>query len=296
MADIDIKRARYFLALCETLNFSDAAKKLGISQPGLTKAINQLEKDIGATLIRREGRNTHLTPLGTVAIEHFQRLITLSQAIDETLEKLVSGEMPVLRIGVMCTIGPGSLTRFLTQFKESQEDIEIIIKTLTACDLEEVILAGSIDIAIVGAEVKGKKKLRYKKLYNEPMVVVTALSHPFAGKGPVSLSEISREPYVDRLQCEFRETFLTEITMPDFKPNFIARCDSEEWARSLIAEGAGISIVPKYSFENPNLASVELSGIQLERTVSLAIPFGRLDTNIVQRFLRAADAFDWPDE
>jgi DNA-binding MarR family transcriptional regulator len=58
---MDIRKVRYFLRLCETLNFSQTAASLGLSQPALTKAVKRLEEEVGGVLIRREGKHTHLT-------------------------------------------------------------------------------------------------------------------------------------------------------------------------------------------------------------------------------------------
>lgn len=293
MVNIDIKRVQYFLTLCGSMNFSDTAKTLGISQPGLTKAINQLERDVGATLLRREGRNTHLTPVGLAALDHFQRLVNVAQDVDGEIQKLAVGAMPVLKIGVMCTIGSRLLGSFLSKFQKSQDDLEIVLSVLTASELAGVILSGDVDVAIVGADVNCNHKLKYRELYKEPMVVATALDHRFAKDSSVGLTDLNQEPYIDRLQCEFRDTFLLEAAKRDFSPKFVARSESEEWVRALVAEGAGVSVVPKFSIFDPRVASIELTDIHLERTVSLAIPYGREDTKAVVSLVRAAAEYDW---
>ncbi|WP_143535645.1 LysR family transcriptional regulator [Roseisalinus antarcticus] len=71
---MDIRRIRYFITFCETLNFSEAARQLGLSQPALSKAIRKLEDEIGGPLIRREGIKTHLTHLGRLMHEQLQKV------------------------------------------------------------------------------------------------------------------------------------------------------------------------------------------------------------------------------
>lgn len=61
---MEMQQVRYFVALAETLNFTRAAERCNVSQPALTRAIQQLEYELGGPLVRREGRNSHLTGLG----------------------------------------------------------------------------------------------------------------------------------------------------------------------------------------------------------------------------------------
>jgi LysR family hydrogen peroxide-inducible transcriptional activator len=296
MQNIDIKRVRYFLRLSETLSFSGAARALKVSQPGFTKAITGLEHDIGGPLIRREGRNTHLTPLGKAVLPYFKELDMSAARAEAAARRLSAGDMPTLHIGLMCTIGPDPISAFLTRYRQSAPDLEIVIRDLNRSDLSETLLSGAVDVALVGAEIGDVQRFRYLKLYVERMVVACAPGHPFAGRRSVDLGEVLREPYVDRLQCEFRDTFLAEANRRAFAPIFAARSDREEWAQSLVAQGTGVALVPERSTVVPDLVLVPLSEPQLERSVSLAVPIGREDTEVVQKFLGAVRTHKWKDQ
>ncbi len=293
MQNIDLKRVRIFLRVSETLSFSEAARSLKISQPGLTKAIAALEKAAGDRLIRREGRNTHLTPLGKALLPYFKELDRSASHAEEAVRRLSSGEMMVLELGLMCTIGPGPLSTFLAGYQLATPNLEVIIRDLKRAELAEVLLSGAVDVALVGAEIGDEQRFRHFRLYEERMVAACAREHAFASRPSVELEEVLREAYVDRLQCEFRDTFLAEASRRDFEPTFAARTDREEWAQSLIAKGAGVSLVPERSTVLPDLVLVPLSDLQLQRSVSLAVPIGREDNTTVQSFLRAARAHDW---
>ena len=291
--NVDVKRARYFLKLSETLNFSDAAKALGISQPGLTKAINQLEQDIGATLIRREGRNTHLTQIGTSLLEHFTKLVRVADLVELEARKIVSGDMPLIRLGLMCTIGPGPVAEFLAEFQKMRPDVEVVLRSLVRSDIADVLLAGDVDLAIVGAEIDGYQRFKHIPLYREKMVVASSLDHKFSKRTAVSLEEVTQQPYVDRLQCEFRDTFLTEVYRRSFSPAFAIRTENETWAQTMVASGVGVTILPEFSIENEGITKTPLSDVDLDRSVSMAVSYGREDTNIVRTFLRAIEIYDW---
>src|SRR5262245_47825542 len=71
---MELHEIRYFLALCDTLNFTRAAEQCNVSQPALTRAIQHLEGKLGGPLVHRERANTHLTELGRIMRPYFQQI------------------------------------------------------------------------------------------------------------------------------------------------------------------------------------------------------------------------------
>lgn len=293
VTDIDIKRIRYFLCLSETLNFSQAARKFGVSQPALTKAVKRLEQEVGGALVRREGKHTHLTPLGKSMLEQFRELDASAARVERAARRLVHGDMPQLQIGVMCTIGPEPLASFLTDYQSRTPDLEIVLRNATRVELAEMLLSGMVDLAVVGAPVSDEQRFRYIDLYRERMVVACAPDHAFVGRRSVSIEEVLHQPYVDRLQCEYRDTFLAESHRLEFEPMFAARGEREEWMQTLVRKGMGVSIAPEHSLVVPGLATVPLNDRSMARTVSIAVPIGREDTPTVRAFLAAVREHSW---
>ena len=69
---MELKQIKYFLALSETLNFTEAAEISNVSQPALTKAIRRLEEEVGGPLIHRDGKHTRLSELGRKLLVEFK--------------------------------------------------------------------------------------------------------------------------------------------------------------------------------------------------------------------------------
>jgi len=107
---------RYFVALCETLNFTRAAERCGVSQPALTHAVQQLENELGGLLIRRERRLTHLTELGRLVRPMLEEALALAEGTKIAAHRLLSVEAKPLRLGVMRSVGPLRLAPFLARF------------------------------------------------------------------------------------------------------------------------------------------------------------------------------------
>src|SRR5690242_8318889 len=80
---VEMHQIRYFLAVCETLNFTRAAEACNVSQPSLTRAIKGLEDELGGPLFRRERNNTHLTGLGEMMRPHLTQVLIETDAAKE---------------------------------------------------------------------------------------------------------------------------------------------------------------------------------------------------------------------
>lgn len=290
---MDIRKVRYFLRLCETLNFSQTAASLGLSQPALTKAVKRLEEEVGGVLIRREGKHTHLTHLGRLMKEQFVAVDAAASRAELTAKRLVHGDMPQIQIAIMCTIGPGRAQAFLKAFRDANPKVEMVLREAARDKIGPMLTSGFVDCALVGAPIPDEPHLKYTPLYTEPMVVACAKDHPFSKKTHVTMEEVFHEPYLDRLECEFRDTFIAEGQRAGIEIQFAARSEREDWIQTLAQSGLGVSLIPEESVILDGLTTRHVTEPEIKRNVSLVAPYGREDTPLLRKFLTAARQFNW---
>ena len=101
---MEMQQVRYFLALARTLNFTRAAEQANVSQPALTRAIQQLEHELGGPLFHRERSNTHLSELGRMMLPYLESVDLSTRAAKEAARAAKKLENVTLTIGAMCTI------------------------------------------------------------------------------------------------------------------------------------------------------------------------------------------------
>jgi DNA-binding transcriptional LysR family regulator len=100
---MEMHQVHYFLAVADTLNFTRAAEQCHVSQPALTRAIQQLEEELGGLLLRRERKLTHLTDFGRLIEPHLRQLFADAEAARTTARKFLNLQEAQIRLGVMCT-------------------------------------------------------------------------------------------------------------------------------------------------------------------------------------------------
>src|SRR5215470_19130849 len=147
-ASVELYQIRYFLALCETLNFARAAERCGVSSPSLTRAVQKLEQELGGLLIRRERRLTHLTELGRLVRPMLGEVLAQAEGTKTAANRFLSNREKPLRVGIMPSVGPLYLAPFLARFGALHPGIELAFAEGEAARLEELLLGGDLDVAV----------------------------------------------------------------------------------------------------------------------------------------------------
>ncbi len=291
---MDFNQVRYFLALADTLNFTRAAERCFVSQPALTQGIKRLEEELGGELVRRDGRYTELTDLGRGLRTHFEQINRTRHLVKMTAKEIVSGDIAELNIGVMCTIGPRILAGMLNEFQMNHPMISIILHDVTPPAIADLLLTGGLDAVFCARQGPPHQRMRYIDLFEEPMVVVFPAGHEFSKLDCVPLADLVKQPYVERLHCEFRQDTHDFTNERELELNVVFRSEREDWIQSLVRDGVGISIIPKFSLLFPELDHRPIKDPKLSRMVELTVVNDASVSPALSQFIEASAAYAWP--
>ncbi len=129
---MEMQQVRYFVALARTLNFTRAAEQCNVSQPALTRAIQQLEHELGGPLFHRERNNTHLSELGLMMLPYLEGVANSARAAKQAASEAKRLENVTLTLGAMCTIGPKVVADLIVRFQAEHPDVEVSVIDATA--------------------------------------------------------------------------------------------------------------------------------------------------------------------
>jgi len=266
---MDLKQTTYFLALAETLSFTRAAAKCGISQPALTQAIRRLERELGGRLIHRDGRRTRLTPFGHAVLERVKALEAAHRAVLDTAESERQRALTRLDLGVMCTIGGRRIAPMLAGYCAAHEGTELVLHDIARDDAARFLRDGTLELAIVTDRVAGDDRLEFLPLYKDALVLACHAEHPLAALPRVTSRDIAAHIYFDRLKCEFRDELMDAMDEEGLSLRVCASSEREDWIQSLVATGAGVSTIPEDGVLLSELRRVPLEDDVGLRTVGL---------------------------
>ncbi len=290
---MEMHQMRYFLAVCETLNFTRAAERCNVSQPALTRAIKKLEEELGGPLFRRERNLTHLTELGRMMKPHLEQSLAGAMVAQATAQDFQSMEKAPLNLGVMCTIGPSRLIGLMTKIRLDLPGIELILHDVVPDEMVERLLSGSLDVALFGIPTGLPERFDRRPLYRERYVVAFPPGHRFEKKNVVRLRDMDNESYLERLNCEYADHIQGLLKESKVSLDIRYASEREDWIQSMILSGMGSAFMPEHLSMHPDLPMRLVAEPQITRQIELVTVAGRRFSPAVAAFVRMVQTHQW---
>jgi DNA-binding transcriptional LysR family regulator len=292
---MEFHQIRYFLMAADHLNFTRAAEQCHVSQPALTRAIQKIEDELGGELFVRDGRAITLSPLGRLMREHLQQIDEHRRMARAAAQNFIDKGTSELNVGVMCTIGPDLLSAFLSDFRETNTDILLILHDVTPEALPELVRSGALDCGFVTERRdRDSNGLSAARLFSEDLVVAFSSGHRFSNMDQVTLFDVGEENYIDRLKCEFRQPFFDFMSDNNLDFKVICSSQREDWIQELVMRGAGVSCMPRFSIMSRRLQWTNLSGPLSEpRNVTVTWSDRNPLKPYTSAFIENAQRFSW---
>lgn len=291
---MELFQVRYVLAAAETLNFTRAAERCHVSQPALTKGIKSLEEELGAPIFNREGKRVQLSDFGRSILPALRQMIDQAERAKSIAQDFRLLDKVPVRLGVLPTIGPVRLARYLAAFQSSVEGVDVEVTEAPMDELLNRLDDDRLDLAIVNPGDGIPDSFHCYPLYTEKYVAVLPIDHRLSKQNIVRLKELSGEPYVDRLSCEMREMFQALCSEHEVELYARFRSEREDWVQAMVLARIGIAVMPEYSVTTPDLLQRPIVDPAVSRTIALACVPGRKFSPATQAMVRAAQSFKWP--
>jgi DNA-binding transcriptional LysR family regulator len=268
-----IQQLKNFLVLCDTLNFRKAAEQINIVQPALSRQIQLLESEMGATLFNRSTGAVSLTEAGIFFQKEAQRIL---QDFDKTIlrtAQLHKGEAGEVRIthssSAMNTVVPS----FLVRVKNKWPDLKTIAQETSNFQQMEMLLARKTDMG-VAPNIVLPPEVGSKILYQENFVLILPVGHPLSKKKLTDLSVLKKETFIlPQLStgAGYVETILQIFQGFGFKPKVAHESAHSIAVLRLVEAGLGISIEPMSSVRgaNMNIKMIELKNLPQKVVMTL---------------------------
>lgn len=243
---IDLRQFRYFLAVCEELNFSRAAVRLHISQPPLSRQIRQLEEQLGVQLFLRSKTGVTLTEAGAAFLPEVKRTLLQAEKAIAVAQKMQSKNQGKFVIGYTTVFERSAIPDVTDELRQRFPDWQILTTGSYSINLVREISKGAMDAAFVGLHTD-VQDLQVEKIIDDPLVVALPSGHRLANKRLISFDMLRDEPmfwFERRLNPGFYDHCQAFFQKIDFKPHVIPEPPDHHILLGLIAEGKGVALVP----------------------------------------------------
>lgn len=293
---MEIHQVRYFLAVCDELNFTRAANKCNVTQPSLTRAVQLLEKEFGGFLFHRERSNIRLTELGRVVHPYLRGVWEQALAAKQQAKAFASKAPTQLTLAIMCTIAPKLLIQLFGRLRAQRPDIKLELIDGTAQSIEERLIESRTEAAIYcRPDREADPRLNYLPLFREQMMIVLPLAHPLSGRNSIEIKDLAGERYVQRSSCEFNDMVDIIFDQRGVDCETVYRSDRDDWVLAMIAGGFGFGFFPRYSIEHLGVVAIPMVAPEFWREVNLTTVKGRPYSPAVGALVHEAMRTSWPD-
>lgn len=246
---MELRTLRYFQAVAEELSFSRAAERLHIAQPALSRAVRDLEEELGTPLLARNKHKVRVTPAGAVLLRETGVLLGLAEEAARKVQRTALGQEGELRLGY---IGPPTrdfLAGVLREFRIRYPRVTVILEERTPERVWEMVLKGRLDLGLTRPVTAGERLgLETLLLREEPLCAVLPSGHPLAKVEPLEWSALRGQPLIVLARREgvgLHDRVLLGCQRAGFPPTLAHTPSIVGTVLTYVESGAGIGVVPE---------------------------------------------------
>jgi DNA-binding transcriptional LysR family regulator len=247
MNGMELRHLRYFVTVAEELNVGRAAQRLHISQPPLSRQIQQLEANLNVPLFRREKKRMHLTPVGRAFLSEARSLLEASDRVVRVAQRAARGEVGRLRIGFIDAITTSFLANVLVHFRKKRPDVEIELSELASLAQAEAVQTGRMDVGFVYARPVDLTGLTFDPLLREKLVAAVARSNALSRQARIPLRTFARQLLIigyRHLNPQLYDSIMVLLRSTGFEPKVAQHTIQFQTTVSLVAAKLGLGLVP----------------------------------------------------
>ncbi|MFH6968204.1 LysR family transcriptional regulator [Flavobacterium sp. FlaQc-28] len=190
-------RLKVFYTVALRLNFTKAATELYITQPAVSKHIQELEETYKTKLFERNGSKIALTPAGEILLKHAKEIFEIYREIDFKMSSFINERQGLLRLGASTTISQYIISPVLARFHQKQKDIKVNLLNGNTEQIENALINKEIEIGIVEGQSKNQS-IKYIPFLKDELVLVCNSNNPFVKQNEISVSDLKSMKFITR--------------------------------------------------------------------------------------------------
>ena len=285
---VEVREARYFVAVAEELNFGRAAERLHMSQPPLSAAIKALEKRLGVLLLHRTTREVRLTPPGTVFLDQCRMVVAAAQGADSAAKQAADGQAGELRIGAVTTAFTDPLPQALHTFTRSHPHVDVRVREVDTHIAVELLQRRELDIALI-RQLAAPRDCERVILKQESFVLAVPADWDLPPKLERELTLSLDLPWIwlpRNISPDYHDQVAACCRISGFTPHAQHLASSITSQLAMVACGLGVALVPESATQGSERSGLTRTiHLPASTTIDLAAVWRRGQSPLINGFL-----------
>ncbi|WP_317856310.1 LysR family transcriptional regulator [Chakrabartyella piscis] len=284
---MNLNQLHYFKTLAELEHYTKAAEQLGISQPTLSHSIAAMEKELGAELFEKQGRNVALTKYGRIYMFYVENALTQLELGKNQIERLISVGSGHVGLAYMTSVGTSFVPSMIADFLNHPQNKNISFSCYEGStkDLIYNLKREKYDLVFCSM-MENESEVEFIPVFEQGLVVIVPEEHALANRDKVTIQDICPYPLI----CYTKESGMRRIiddlyNKAQIMPNILCQFEDVNSMAGLVAANQGIAIVTDNpSIQNYRVKKLELDTVYSKRMVYLAFVLNRYLPPAVEKF------------
>ena len=294
---MDTRQLAAFCAVVERRSFSQAAERLGVTQPAVSLQVRALEKRLGQQLLDRSGRRVEPTDAGRRLYSGAQRLLALEEQILADVASEAEGELQgAFEIGA--STGPGNvvLSRLLCEFQAANPELHVRLLVADTQRIVELVAARELELGVVGA-ARRHRGVTFEPFFRDEVILACPPGHPFVGR-TVTLDDLRSENLIVMQEgAGVRQVIEDELRKRNLRIRDLGvklELGLQESVKSAVQGGYGVTFISRSAIESDlaagTIAEARVEGLEPVREIALVRATGRTESRAAEAFVVFAGA------
>lgn len=269
-----IDELQWFVVLAETEHMTEAATRLKVTQPTLSRALARLEHRLGTPLFDRANRRLRLNQYGVVFLEHARRCLREMDTASDRIAGMIDPDRGVVRLAFLHSVATWLVPELLRQYRDEVPAVRFELLQAGGYELLENLRAGHVDLAVTSPDPTDQDitGMGWHPLHREQLCLAVPARHRFAGHSTCQLAEAAAEPFIAlRPELGMRELSDELCAQAGFRPHITFESAEIASMEGLVAAGLGVAIVPapRAGRATPAVAYLPLTDSGAHRVIGL---------------------------
>ena len=292
---MDTRQLAAFCAVVERKSFSEAAERLGVTQPAVSQQIRSLEERLGQQLLDRSGRRVEPTEAGRRLYRGAQRLLAQERQLLEDIAGDAEGPLRG-QLAIGASTGPGGtvVPVLLCEFAAANPEVTIELSIYDTQTIVDQVARRELELGVVGATPRNRA-VAYEPFFRDEVILVCPPGHRFEGK-TVSLEELREEQLIVMQEgAGVRQVIEDELRKAGTRLRDLdvrLELGLQESVKSAVEAGHGVAFISRTGVEAElaagTLAAARVKGLEPSREISLVRAAGRVSTRVADAFVEFA--------
>ncbi|MEZ4329758.1 MAG: LysR family transcriptional regulator [Polyangiales bacterium] len=285
---MDLTWMRTLVAVAETGAIGEAARVVGLSQPALSRRVQQLEEEFGAELIERSGRGIALTDVGRLVVAEGRTLIGRYDRLKEEVQRRVRLEAGVVRVGGGATAVSYVLPKTIGVFRSAHPDVRIDVWEAGSRDVEDAVRRESLELGLVtlGSGSPRHADLVVRPVCTDRIVLVAGQGHPLADKRRVTAAQLEGQSLVGfEAGTAIRDLVDTALRQAGVSMKVMMELRSIGAILKMVEITSSLAFISELGA--PSGRAIKVQGLNVTRRLALVSKKGRPLSPAAQAFAQA---------